>query len=117
MKLLGKFKLMQCRSAFVLGFLFSISAHSASSEELGATNVWQHNALFYPNKAVLERERSGSVMIYDGFTDSEIERAMDGQFNRIEAMMFVNVVQTDEAGEVLRDPVTNQPLESDDGCD
>lgn len=115
MNLLGK--LAQSRYAYVAGFLLTVSVHSASSEELAAVEIWQNNTLFNPSKSVLEREHSGSVMIYDGITDREIERAMEEQFNRVQAMMFVNVVKTDEAGEVLTDPMTNQPLDSDDGCD
>ena len=115
MKLTGK--LEKGCFAYVTMFLLAISSSSASSEELAAVDVWQNNALLDPSESILERERSGVVMIYDGITDSEIERVMQEQFNRIEAMMFVNVVQTDEAGEVLRDPATNQALDFDDGCD
>ena len=115
MKLVNK--LAQSHLAYVTGFLLAISPHSANSENLAAVEVWQNNILFDPNESILERERSGFVRIYDGITDKEIERAMREQFNRIEAMMFVNVVKTDEAGEVLTDPVTEEPLEYDDGCD
>jgi hypothetical protein len=105
------------RSAYVTGFLLLILLHYAHSEELAGVEAWQNNILFNPNESTLERERSGTVMIYDGISHQEIERAMQEQFNRVEAMMFVNIVHTNKDGEVLRDPVTKPGLDFDDGCD
>ena len=48
----------------------------------------------------LKWEAKGRVMIHDGMTDRDVERAFDEQFDRLVQMMFIRVVVT----------------KSDDGC-
>jgi hypothetical protein len=99
-----------------VALLLAVSCATVGAEEWGDTDGWQANALFQPSPGQLERERAGRVMIYDGLTDKEVTRALDTQFDRVDSMMFVNVVRTDEAGEPVRDSVTGEILSSDD-CD
>jgi hypothetical protein len=45
-------------------------------------------------------------MIYEGMKDREVVHAMDNHFNRIQGMMFINTVVTDDDGLPLKDPET-----------
>jgi hypothetical protein len=78
---------------------------------------WQLSLLFNPGEQQYEMERRGRVFIYDGLRDSEVERALDEQYDRVESMMFVNTVITDEDGVPLRDEDTGEMLVENDGCD
>ncbi len=81
------------------------------------TNSWQMKQIYQPNQNLLDREKSGLVMIYDSFTDSQVNQILDEKFNRIQSMMFTRVKQTDSQGVVLKDPQTGEDLVDDDGCD
>ena len=72
--------------------------------------------LFEPTQGELTDEASGRIYIYDGLRDTDIERAMEEQFERIDNMMFIREKPTDEKGEVLKDPETGEELVADDGC-
>ena len=74
----------------------------------GAEDVFQQKVLFSPNKSQLKAEARGRVMIYDGLENTEVERALDQQFDRIEHMMFVRTRHTETDGEVSYE---------DGGCD
>lgn len=76
---------------------------------------WQINRLFHPTATQLVREQQGSVFIYGGLTDRDIERAMDQAFDRIGSMMFINVVATDDSG-TPTSPTTDVETNDDDGC-
>ena len=77
---------------------------------------WQEKMLLNPSDSQLKLEQRGRVMIYDGLTDKQIASAMDAQFDRIESMMFVGTVVTDENGEARRDTETGEVIVEDDGC-
>jgi hypothetical protein len=49
--------------------------------------------------------------------DSDIELAMQAQFDRVASMMFVRTVVTDESGTPLRDGLTGDYVVEDDDCD
>jgi hypothetical protein len=78
---------------------------------------WQMARLLEPTQADLRAEAKGRVMIYDGLTDRDVERAFDEQFDRLEHMMFIRVVVTDDSGKARRSETGEVVTESDDGCD
>ena len=78
---------------------------------------WQMKRLFHPTHAALASETKGKIIIYSGLTDKVVEKALDENFNRIDAMMFTKTIKTDETGNPLRDSETGELITEDDGCD
>jgi hypothetical protein len=93
----------------------SVFSHSILADD--PQQSWQLSLLFNPGDHQHEMERSGRVFIYDGLRDTVIEQALDEQYDRIEGMMFVNTVVTDDDGVPLTDPETGEVLVENDGCD
>jgi len=79
--------------------------------------TWQQRRLEQPTKAELQWERSGHVMIYEGMTDREVENAMTADFDRVQSMMFINTVVTDDKGNPVKDLETGKVVTEKDGCD
>ena len=79
--------------------------------------TWQQRRLEQPTEAELQWERNSHVMIYVGMEDREVERAMSHHFDRVQGMMFINTVVTDDDGNLLKDPETGVVLTEKDGCD
>ena len=82
--------------------------------EGAAQESWQLQVLWEPTQGQLDREARGAVMIYDGLTDKQVEQAMEVQFERIDSMMFIRTVETDEEGEPVVDEETGEPVTDDD---
>jgi hypothetical protein len=89
---------------------------STTSVQAGDLHEMYLSMLFEPTPLQLQQERAGRIHIYDGLTDTEVDRAMDEQFERLESIMFTRVVVTDSAGNPARDPDTGEVLVEDDGC-
>ena len=100
---------------FILA-ISSVLSHSALADD-DSQQSWQLSLLFNPGDHQHEMERRGRVFIYDGLRDTVVEQALDEQYDRIEGMMFVNTVVTDDDGVPLTDPETGELLVEDDGCD
>lgn len=81
-----------------------------------ALHDWQLRRLMQPLPHELQKERSGSVYIYDGLSEREVDTALDTQFGRIQHMMFMGTVKTDAGGEPLRDEATGQVVQESGGC-
>jgi hypothetical protein len=81
-----------------------------------AAGDWQEKLLFNPPVSQLKLEQRGHIMIYDGLTDTQIVRAMDTQYDRIESMMFVRTIVTNDEGNAMHDSETGQVIVEDDGC-
>ena len=98
--------------------LISLPMLACATVALGAPSLteWQLDRLFDPSPKQLAQERSGQIFIYDGLTEQHLAAALERQFNRVDSMMFVNVIKTDERGEPLTDPDTGMPVTEDDGC-
>ncbi len=87
------------------------------SNEANSSENWQMTRLFHPSEANLASENKGRIIIYSGLTDKTVDKALDENFDRINAMMFTKTIKTDEAGNPLRDPETGEVMTEDDGCD
>lgn len=96
--------------------LSATAAQAAGPERVTIGNSWQMTRLFAPSGTALKQEAQGSIVIYEGIRDVDVERAMDEQFDRVEHMMFVGTVVTDEEGEAVVDPESGQAVTEDDGC-
>jgi hypothetical protein len=81
-----------------------------------ALHDWQVRRLMEPSPSELETERKGSVYIYDGLTDREVETALDAHFGRIQYMMFVGTVKTGKAAEPSQHDDPGQPIQESSGC-
>ena len=77
---------------------------------------WFQNRLFTPTEQQRVQEERGAVVIYDGMHDIEVNRAMETQFDRIEYMMFVGTIITNENGEPMRDEKTGEVMKEDEDC-
>jgi hypothetical protein len=108
---------------YIVNFKSSFSFIGASCVALSACAyntqplTWQQRRLEQPSEQELQWERSGHVMIYEGMKDREVERAMTHHFDRVQGMMFVNTVVTDDDGRPLKDPKTGMVVTEHDGCD
>ena len=93
-------------------------AHADGQEQDRQFSVdqWQQNLIFAPSQSQLARESNGSITIVSGLRDTEVDHAMDEQFERIENLMFVGTVVTTSDGNPAIDPGTGQPETEDDGC-
>ena len=77
---------------------------------------WQVKQLFQPGKYRDSLEKQGRVFIYAGLKSSDVMRALDEHFDRIQSMMFTGMVMTDDSGTPLRDPETGGLVVEEDGC-
>jgi hypothetical protein len=103
----------------VLGMLAAGSlppARAADQDADKALHDWQVRRLTQPLPQEVAKERSGSVYIYDGLTDREVDAALTGQFGRIQYMMFVGTKKTDEQGKLKLDSATGQAMQESGGC-
>jgi hypothetical protein len=83
-----------------------------------ATDVYEieQRRLFEPTDSERAAEHQGRIYIYDGLSDRDIQRAMRHHFDRIENMMFIRTIKTDNEGQFKRDPDTGHVEIVDDGC-
>ena len=79
--------------------------------------TWQQRRLEQPTTAELQWERNNHVMIYEGMKDREVEHAMTAHFDRVQSMMFINTVVTDDKGNPVKDPESGEVVTENDGCD
>jgi hypothetical protein len=93
----------------LIGLLLSIVL-APPTMAADANDSFQYNALFNPTQAQLMAEARGRVMIYDGFDNALVERALDDQFGRIEHMMFIRTRQNSS------DDDDDEDIVEDDGC-
>ena len=77
---------------------------------------WQEKLLFNPPESQLKAEQHGRIMIYDGLKDTQIRKAMHTQFDRIESIMFVRTIVTNDEGDAVLDSESGQVVVEDDGC-
>jgi hypothetical protein len=90
--------------------LTSTLAHATDVSEI------EMRRLFEPTPAELSAEQEGRIYIYDGLRDTDIERALEEEFDRVENMMFIRTIKTDKDGEIKRDKESGEAEVDDDGC-
>jgi hypothetical protein len=73
----------------------------------GEGDDWELKQLHDPSPSLRKKESAGRITIYDGVPVAEVDAAMDGQFDRIESMMFVRT----------KHPVADGTFEADSDCD
>jgi hypothetical protein len=98
----------------VLGFQFLLGSCVAALASDDADYYWQKQMLLEPSYQQLHQEDRGQVFVYNGITSADIDLAMDRYYDRIDNMMFVNTVWTNEKGEPEIDPYTGNPIVDDD---
>jgi len=104
-------------AVIVTTWLLNVPAGIAGAEEADSMRAWKLGLLFNPGEQQLRLEGKGRVVIYDNLKSSDIERALEEQFDRIENMMFVSTLITDDEGNYMRDRETGGIVIEDDGCD
>lgn len=98
------------------GILLGLIAATASPLMAADVREIELRRLFEPTPSEVKAENQGRIFIYEGLRESDVERAMEQEFDRIEHMMFIRVQKTDEQGEVKKDPETGEVQYYDDGC-
>jgi hypothetical protein len=94
-------------SILIGGLLFSTICSAQGSIYIGSEE-WQMRRLLEPTAMEQAAEAAGRIFIYDGLKESEIEAALDAEFERMEHMMFIRVKKETPSGEVV--------YYEDDGC-
>jgi len=83
-----------CRAILIRVFgVLLVSCMTPLLAEDNANDYYQ-TMLVSPSQSVREAEARGRVTIYEGMETSQVERAMDTQFDRIDNMMFVRTRNT-----------------------
>lgn len=104
---------MKSTTKYLVGCAFAFSSCVVTATDVREIEL---RRLFEPSAGELQDEANGRTYIYDGLRDTDIERAMEEQFERVDNMMFIRVKPTDEKGEVLKNKETGEELVEDDGC-
>jgi len=78
-------------SKYTVAALLAGYAVAAQTHADGAASVaqWQVQLLMEPSARQLRVEDKGRIVIYDGLKSSDIDRALDEHFDRIQSMMFI----------------------------
>jgi len=112
-----KFKFMCSLGAMAVSLLsFAGPDYGMDLDPDKALHDWQVQRLMNPSPRDLEKERKGSVYIYDGLTEREVDAALETQFARIQNMMFVGTVKTDARGKPLQDAESGQYIQESGSC-
>lgn len=110
-------KALHFTAALLTVVWFGIASAQADELDLAmTTDNWQQNRLLAPTAAQRAQEERGTVVIYQGLRDVEVEKALDAAFDRLEYMMFVDTVVTDENGEPVTDPQSGEVVTESDDC-
>jgi hypothetical protein len=90
--------------------LVAVLLFLAATARAGGVRDAELRRLFEPTKAELQEEGAGRIYNYDGLRDSDVERATQEEYERIENMMFIRENKTDAKGELLTDPATGEAV-------
>lgn len=102
-------------AAFIVGICLSVSAFNvAYAGDTDKDYQWQLTRLISPTKSQLGYEMLGQVYIYNGMKSADIDQAMDMEFDRIQYMMFINTIRTNDKGKPQIDPSTGTVVADSD---
>lgn len=82
--------------------MYSGTVNGTNSHDSSAS-AYSRTLLFNPTQSQIKAESRGRVTIYDGLDNSDVETALDTQFDRIDNMMFVRTRHTLKDGSVEED--------------
>jgi hypothetical protein len=86
-----------------LGIWANLEFQDALAAAHGQDMNWEIRQLHAPSPVLLAREQRGHVTIFDGLPSTEVDRALDQQFGRIDKMMFIRTRHVSEDGSVTMD--------------
>lgn len=112
----NRFGKVAISTAILLSTQLFVLHHAAAAKGEINADPWQMERLFSPSKSDIASEHQGHIVIYSGLLDSDVDKAMDLYFDRIEAMMFIQTIHTDRNGKPKVDPDTGEVEVADDGC-
>lgn len=116
MKISASNSLLTAMTVVVALIVDAFHQETVHAETLDKYLQWQQGLIFNPTASQLRREQRGGIFIYDGLKDKTVELVMDTQFDRIESMMFVRTVVTNDQGHPLTNEQSGVPEVEDDGC-
>jgi len=99
----------------VLSMAMLLGAAPARAADADVSRI-ELRRLLEPSPAERAEEARGRIYIYEGLRDSDIQHALDDEFHRIQNMMFIRTIKTDDEGKVERHPDTGEVEVEDDGC-
>lgn len=85
----------------LIGLLAALLVSEGAAVEKDLDQVyrdWQLKRLHNPSVMHRQAEQNYSIFIYDGLYDTDVVEAMETQFDRLENMMFIRTVITNEDG-------------------
>jgi hypothetical protein len=94
-------------------FALLIATTAGSADELRDIEL---RRLFDPTPAELRAEQAAGIYIYDGLRDTDIEHAMQEEFDRVESMMFIRVKRPIPQGKSNEKPDNDVVYVQDDDC-
>lgn len=98
-------------------FITLFSIVSAGVLAAQQQDTWQVKRLLHPTAAQRADEQHGHVFIYNGLRDQVVKQALDKNFDRIDAMMFVNTKTPKAKQNTTQSNEEENDAEDDDGCD
>jgi hypothetical protein len=102
--------------ALIRPFILVCSCATAAASAAADVSEIELRRLFEPTASELAVEARGGIYIYEGLRDIDVQRAMDEQFDRVQYMMFIRTLKTDDTGEVELHPATGAAVTESDGC-
>ena len=84
--------------------------------QITSLDSWSKKQMFEPGKSLLRAEAKGRITIVAGATDVQVGEFMDKHFSRIDNMMFVSTIVTNDSGEIAYDENSGEPQVEDDDC-
>lgn len=86
-----------------LGIWANLEFQNSIAVAQGHDVNWDMKQLHEPSPFLLAREQRGQVTIFDGLPSTEVDRALDRQFGRIDRMMFIRTRHVSDDGQVSVD--------------